>query len=146
MKFSLDERLDVYTVSAYGLGYVEFSIPTYLEEDAELLKEGLNPNEGRQKVSQSVVVLPGQLQKWPPASFSELEKSHFQSLLELKPEVVVVGTGERLRFPASYLVEPLLRHQVGVEFMDTAAACRTYNILVGEGRRVIAALLMITNG
>lgn len=145
MKFSLDERLDVYTVSAYGPGYVEFSIPSYLGEDAELLKEGLNQDEGRQKISQSVVVLPSQLQEWPPASFVELEKSHFQSLLELKPEVVVVGTGERLRFPAPYLVEPLVRHQVGVEFMDTAAACRTYNILVGEGRRVIAALIMIAN-
>lgn len=137
MKFSLDERADVYTVKSYGPGYVEFSAPAYLEEDAELL------NNDRQKICRSVVVLPSQLQEWPPDSFFELEQSHFQLLLELEPEVVVVGTGERLQFPAPYLVEPLVRHQVGVEFMDTAAACRTYNILVGEGRRVVAALLML---
>jgi uncharacterized protein len=146
MKFSLDERADVYRVRSYGPGYVEFSVPAYSEdseEGAELLKEGLRQDKGRQKIRQSVIVVPSRLQEWSPASFLELEKSHFQSLLDLEPEVVIVGTGDRLHFPAPYLVEPLLRHQVGVEFTDTAAACRTYNILVGEGRRVTAALLMI---
>jgi uncharacterized protein len=143
MRFSLDEKSDVYTIRSYGPGYVEFSVPTYPEEAVELLKEGLRQDEGRQKISQSVIVLPNQLQGWPPGSFLELEEFHFQSLLDLEPEIVLIGTGDRLHFPAPYLVEPLLRHQIGVEFMNTAAACRTYNILVGEGRRVVAALLMI---
>jgi uncharacterized protein len=143
MRFSLDEKSDVYTIRSYGPGYVEFSVPTYSGEAVELLKEGLRHDESRQKICQSVIVLPNRLQEWSPASFLELEEFHFQPLLDLEPEIVLIGTGDRLRFPASYLVEPLLRHQIGVEFMNTAAACRTYNILVGEGRRVVAALLMI---
>jgi uncharacterized protein len=144
MKFSLDERADVYMVRSYGPGYVEFSVPTtYSGEAVEPSGEKLRQDECRQKICQSVVVVPSRLQEWSPASFLELKESHLQSLLDLEPEVVLVGTGDRLHFPAPYLVEPLLRHQVGVEFMDTAAACRTYNILVGEGRRVVAALLMI---
>lgn len=146
MKFSLDERAGVYIVSAYGPGYVEFRIPASFEREAEQLKgEGLKEDEGkgRRKICRNVVVSPGQLRGWSPTSFSELEKSHFQALLEMEPEVVVVGTGEQPHFPSPRLVEPLLRRQVGVEFMDTAAACRTYNILVGEGRRVVAALFII---
>ncbi|MGR6034364.1 MAG: Mth938-like domain-containing protein [Candidatus Nitrosoglobus sp.] len=143
MKFSLDERADAYTVRSYGPGYIEFSVPTSPEEVIEPLGEGVGQDKGRQKICQSVIVVPGRLQKWPPDSLLELKEAHFQSLLDLEPEIVLIGTGDRLHFPAPYLVEPLLRHQVGVEFMDTAAACRTYNILVGEGRRVVAALLMI---
>ncbi|ABA56715.1 Mth938-like domain-containing protein [Nitrosococcus oceani] len=144
MKFSLDERTDVYTVSAYGSGYVEFRIPVSSEKEPERLQgEGLKENRGRQKICRNVVVSPGRLQEWSPASFSELEKAHFQAFLEMEPEVVVVGTGEQSHFLSPRLIEPLLRHQIGVEFMDTAAACRTYNILVGEGRRVVAALFII---
>ena len=145
MKFSLDEKSDVYTIRSYGPGYVEFSTPTHSDSEKaiELLKEGLGQDEGRQKIRQSVIVLPNQLQEWSPASFVELEEFHFQSLLDLEAEIVLIGTGDHLRFPAPYLIEPLLRQQIGVEFMSTAAACRTYNILVGEGRRVVAALLMI---
>lgn len=145
MKFSLDESADVYTISSYGPGYVEFSMPRgYSQKSVECAKEGLRQEgKGRQKIHHSVVVVPNQLQKWPPVSSSEFKKPHFQSLLELEPEVVIIGTGNRLHFPTPYLVEPLVRHQVGVEFMNTAAACRTYNILVGERRKVVAALLMI---
>ncbi|ADJ27155.1 Mth938-like domain-containing protein [Nitrosococcus watsonii] len=144
MKFSLDERADVYTVSAYGPGYVEFRIPAFsIREPERLQSKGLKGDSGKQKICRNVVVSPGRLQEWPPASFAELEKNHFQAFLEMEPEVVVVGTGEQSHFLSPRLIEPLLSHQVGVEFMDTAAACRTYNILVGEGRRVVAALFII---
>ena len=63
-----------------------------------------------------------------------------------KPEVVLLGTGARLRFPPAAVLAPLTRAGIGVEVMDTAAACRTYNILAGDGRRVVAALLMIESG
>lgn len=144
MKFSLDEPEDACIVRSYGPGYVKLSVPVYPEDRAKLSEEDPPRGEkGLQTVRRSVIVLPSRVEEWAPASFLELRKSHFQSLLKLGPEVVIVGTGERPYLPSPSLMEPLLRQQVGVEFMNTPAACRTYNILVGERRRVIAALLMI---
>ncbi len=143
MKFSLDEPANACIVRSYGPGYITLSVPASLERKGGLSKDEIEEDEGLQTVYRSVIVLPERLEEWAPASFMELEKSHFQAFLELEPEVVIVGTGERPHLPLPSLMEPLLRQQVGVEFMDTPAACRTYNILVGEGRRVMAALLMI---
>ena len=78
-----------------------------------------------------------------PERFDELASSHFEALRALAPELVIFGSGRRLRFPPLSLTQPLVNAQVGLEVMDTGAACRTYNILVGEGRHVVAALLMI---
>ncbi len=92
----------------------------------------------------SLVVLPdGLIPDWPPQAFAELRPEHFEQILSLDPEVVVLGTGRRLRLPAPELLLPLTAAGIGLEAMDTGAACRTYNILMGEGRRVAAALLMI---
>jgi uncharacterized protein len=77
-----------------------------------------------------------------PDRFEALQASHFEALVELQPEIVVLGTGKRLRFPKAELTRPLVQAQIGFEVMDTGAACRTYNILVSEGRRVVAALLI----
>lgn len=78
---------------------------------------------------------------WGPISFDALEPCHFEALAELKPQVVVLGTGDRQRFPNPALYASLITHGIGIEIMDTGAACRTYNILVGEGRQVVAALI-----
>jgi uncharacterized protein len=80
---------------------------------------------------------------WPPLSPAELASAHLARLLELKPEVVLIGTGARLRFPPPAVTYPLMEAGVGFEVMGTAAACRTYNILMSDGRRVAAALFMI---
>ena len=91
----------------------------------------------------SLVVLPDQLLlDWPPASFEELEASHLQELLALRPEIVLLGTGEKQRSPRPEVTRPLVEAGIGVEVMTTQAACRTYNILVAEERRVAAALLL----
>jgi len=66
---------------------------------------------------------------------------HFARLAALAPELVVFGSGPRLRFPAPALLRPLIDARIGIETMDTAAACRTYNVLLAEGRSVVAALL-----
>jgi uncharacterized protein len=79
---------------------------------------------------------------WAPC-FDELQPGHLEALRELDPEILLLGTGARLRFPAPACVAVFLQQGIGVEVMDTAAACRTYNILLGEGRRVVAALFMI---
>jgi uncharacterized protein len=79
---------------------------------------------------------------WPPASFEALTAAHLQSLLALKPEIVLLGTGELQRFPRPDIIRPLVEAGIGVEVMTVPAACRTYNILVAEERRVAAALLL----
>jgi uncharacterized protein len=92
----------------------------------------------------SLIVKPDEvIADWPPQTFAHLAESHFQILAELRMEVVLIGTGASLRFPRSDLLRPLIAAGCGFEIMDTGAACRTYNILMGEGRRVAAALLMI---
>ena len=91
----------------------------------------------------SVIVPPtGTPMAWGPRSLDDLTEAHFAQLAALQPEVVIFGSGARLRFASPALLGSLMKARIGVETMDTAAACRTYNILVGEGRRVFAALLM----
>jgi uncharacterized protein len=80
---------------------------------------------------------------WPPRILSELTAQHLEALVELQPELVILGTGLKLEFPTAEVLDPLLARSIGFEVMDTGAACRGYNILMAEGRRVVAGLLMI---
>jgi uncharacterized protein len=92
---------------------------------------------------ESILVPPmGDPVLWHVGTLDDLTEAHFARILENKPELVVFGSGRRLKFPPPALLRPLMAARIGVETMDTAAACRTYNILVGEGRRVMAALLI----
>jgi uncharacterized protein len=94
--------------------------------------------------TRSLVVLPGQIvADWPPQTFAELTVAHLAALVPLRPELVILGTGLRQRFPRAELLAPLAEAGIGWEIMDTGAACRTYNILMGEGRHVAVALMMI---
>jgi uncharacterized protein len=83
----------------------------------------------------------GPVQRWPVDRYEALTAAHFEAVLALEPEVVVFGSGARLRFAPPALLRALLERRIGVETMDTAAACRTFNVLAGEGRLVVAALL-----
>ncbi|KAA6186959.1 hypothetical protein F2Q65_03465 [Thiohalocapsa marina] len=78
---------------------------------------------------------------WGPAAAGDLTAGHLEALLAAEPQVVIIGTGQVQRFPDPTLYAGLLARGIGVEIMDTGAACRTYNILVSEGRRVVAGLL-----
>ena len=89
----------------------------------------------------SVIVLPGRIVEWPVASFAALTEQDFARIAALGPEVVLLGTGARLRFPHPRLCAPLARAGIGLEVMDLQAACRTYNILAAEERLVAAALV-----
>lgn len=93
--------------------------------------------------TRSLIVMPQNLLEWPPVRFADMLTTHFQMIADMKPEMVILGTGARIRFPAPALTRALVEAQIGLEVMDTGAACRTYNILMGDGRRVAAALLMI---
>lgn len=79
---------------------------------------------------------------WPPASIDELQAHHFDAIAELQPEVVLLGTGEHMGFPHPALMRQLYDQRIGVEVMTTPAACRTFNILLAEDRRVTAALML----
>jgi uncharacterized protein len=92
----------------------------------------------------SSVLVPwvGDVQAWEPGAPADLRSDHFQRILAFDPEIVIFGSGARLQFVAPALLRPLIDARIGVETMDTAAACRTYNVLAAEKRRVLAALLI----
>lgn len=79
---------------------------------------------------------------WSPGRFEQVNSEHFQELLGSGAELVILGTGRRQKFPPATWLASFASQRVGLEAMDTAAACRTYNILASEGRKVVAALLL----
>jgi uncharacterized protein len=89
----------------------------------------------------SIVVTPERITDWPPQAFTRLRKEDFESLLALGADIVLLGTGPKQRFPHPSLTAALAEARVGLEVMDAKAACRTYNILVAEERKVALALL-----
>lgn len=82
------------------------------------------------------------VENWPIASATMLDGTHVAAVLELQPELIVLGTGDHQVFPAAAFMAGFLRKGVGVEVMDNAAAARTYNLLAGEGRRVVAGFIL----
>ena len=97
---------------------------------------------GQKKHHSLVISSQGQCSDWGCASLAELSQEHFDRLAADAPEVVIFGSGAKLRFVSPALLRGLIERGIGVETMDTAAACRTYNILAQEGRRVVGALLL----
>ncbi|HUR90110.1 MAG TPA: Mth938-like domain-containing protein [Ramlibacter sp.] len=116
------DSFDVQAISGYGPGWV-----------------GVNG----EKITHSVIVAStGERIDWNASSFEDLGEAHFARLAGLQVEVALFGSGSRIRFPKPAWLKPLIDMHVGLETMDTAAACRTYNILAQEGRRVAVALLI----
>ena len=89
----------------------------------------------------SMIVMPERMQPWDVAGFDALKETDFEVFLELKLEILLLGTGPKQRFPHPRLTRALAQRRIGVEVMDLQAACRTYNILMAEERKVAAALL-----
>jgi uncharacterized protein len=110
----------VNTITGYGEGYVMVN--------------------GERRAS-SVVVLPDRIEQWAGKAFDRLTQEDFVFLKNLGAEIVLLGTGSRQRFPHPRLTSALAQAGIGLEVMDVQAACRTYNILVAEERKVAAALL-----
>ncbi len=132
MKFNLEINAGNYYIQSYAAEEIGILIPSTVSQASQEI------------FHHSLVVTPRQLiRDWPPQSFEELSIAHFKLIAELQPELVLLGSGARLRFPHPNLTASLLEQGIGVDVMDTGAACRTYNILMGEGRNVAAALLMI---
>lgn len=95
------------------------------------------------KLKSSLIITPRDvLDDWRPKQIEDLQDSDFEWILATDPEVVLVGTGLKQQFPPVQTYASLIAKGIGVEIMDTAAACRTYNILLSEGRQVAAALII----
>ena len=121
MKLQIEQSASRNTITAYGNGYVSVNAVRH---------------------TANLIVLPDRLvEGWTPATFDTLTVADFELLVGLDADVVIVGTGDRLRFPPAALRRPFLEARKGLEFMDIGAACRTYNILIGEGRRAAAGLI-----
>ena len=100
---------------------------------------------GGEKITSSVVIgSRGERFAWNCQRFEDLDATHFSQLAALQPELVIFGSGHQIRFPQGLWIKSLIDQQIGIETMDTQAACRTYNVLAGEGRKVLAALLIET--
>jgi uncharacterized protein len=124
MKFQPDV-IRVQSISGYGDGWVGI---------------------GAEKITTSVVIgSGGERFEWDCDRFGDLTAGHFARLADLNTELVIFGSGKRIRFPQGAWIRSLIEKQIGIETMDTQAACRTYNILASEGRRVALALLMETD-
>jgi uncharacterized protein len=102
-------------------------------------------NIGHERIESSIVLgSQGERFFWDVSRFEDLSSAHFTRLGLTTPELIIFGSGPRLRFPNPQWLAGLMAQRIGVETMDTPAACRTYNILAGEGRHVVAAFLMGT--
>ena len=93
-------------------------------------------------IRQSVIITPDLIQPWEPRHIDELTAEHCRQLGAHNPEVIIIGTGKTLKFPPPQLTAGLQTQGIGVEIMAHDAACRTFNILLGEDRRVVVALMM----
>jgi len=145
MQIHQDLDIHHYSIKGYSKGEIVLLVPLLAELSEETDAAG-NPAKGLQQetLTASILLTSKHLDRhWPPQSIDDLREEHVQALAELKPEVAIIGTGASLKWPERALLKPLIDAGIGYEIMDTAAACRTYNILSYEGRTVAAALMMI---
>ncbi|MES2142660.1 MAG: Mth938-like domain-containing protein [Pseudomonadota bacterium] len=122
MELNLDTGEGQYHIRAYDVGFIQVN---------------------DEKIDHSLIVTPNKLiNPWAPQSLAELDAAHFLPLFDLEPTIVLLGTGPHFSFPIPALLTDFYTKKIGIEVMTTAAACRTYMVLMAEGRKVAAALLM----
>ena len=122
MKFAQDSQEDGYVITAYDDDCVSINGKSF---------------------SQSLVIASTKLhENWDITSITLLSAKHIEQVLSFEPELILIGTGSKLVFPPVEIYAGIIEHGIGVDFMDTGAACRTYNILMSEGRDVVAGLIL----
>jgi uncharacterized protein len=144
MQFTQELDHSTYVIRSYGPGEVVLTEP--LSEEAmhaaaEGDQEALRLK--RRTLRESSIVTPKKVLKWSPRSADSLEAEHLADIVDEEPEIVIIGTGKHSNWPPASIIRFFTARGIGVEIMDTAAACRTYNILMYEGRKVVVALMMI---
>jgi len=120
---------------------MQFSQDSFASNSIRAYSDGeISVNE--KTINRSVIITADVIQLWEPAHIDELTAKHCEIIAGFNPEIIIIGTGKRLQFPAPAVIAGLQTQGIGVEIMAHGAACRTFNILLGEDRRVVAALLM----
>ena len=122
MKFAQDSQDEGYVITAYDDDSVSINGKPF---------------------GQSLIISAKKLHEdWSLRTIESLQTNHIDEVLAFKPELIIIGTGNRLTFPAVEVYAAIIQQGIGVDFMDTGAACRTYNILMSEGRDVVAGLIL----
>lgn len=132
MQLSLDKELHRYTIHAYDDTGITLVLPPHLVND---------PGQRRLRIEHSLILTADVHKEWEAKDIDSLEAEQMMVCLDYQPEVVLLGCGATMRFPGQEVLLPLHRQGIGVELMNTAAACRTFNILASEGRDVVALML-----
>jgi len=135
MRFNHESDPTHYSIRAYGQTHVDIKIPASVAVE--------NNSDQALRLTQSFIMSTQHLiQNWAIRSVAELNSTLFGQIVEIKPEIILLGTGIELIFPDQAITAAALEIGVGVDVMDSSAACRTYNILMLEGRQVVLALIM----
>lgn len=122
MSLTLDDNSATYQIRAYQPGQIQVNDQTF---------------------AHSIIITPEKLIAiWAPQMIDELKCEDLAAIIELRPAILLIGTGHLLQFPKLEIYGDLINYGIGVEIMNTHAACRTYNVLTAEGRSVAAALLI----
>ncbi len=122
MKFAQDSQDEGYVITAYGENSVSINGKPF---------------------KQSLIITRTKLNEdWDVSMVELLQAEHIDQILSFNPELIIIGTGNKLIFPAAEVYSGIIKHGIGVDFMDTRAACRTYNILMSEGRHIVAGLIL----
>lgn len=122
MDFTLENSDSLYQIQSYDLHSFKINDDIY---------------------TQSLLLMPNQLiYPWSPQTYAELTTEHLIKLIDYKTNIILLGSGNKSVLPDYTLLAPLYQAHIGVEVMDTAAACRTFNVLATEGRHVLAALII----
>jgi len=137
MKF-VEEKHNSLRVHGYAPQRIDLLVP---HEQQKILS--LDPETGLCSLTSSFIITPNQLiTDWPVANLAQLDAAAMETVCQLTPELIILGTGTKLQFPDPEVSLPVHQAGIGLEVMDTAAACRTFNLLVGDGRQVAAALIV----
>ena len=136
MQFNQELSSASYTIRSYSAGKISVIVPLDPRQETQ-------ERPAIEELTSSFIMTPETLiRNWAPDSVDEINAGHLEVIAELQPEVLLIGTGETLVFPDTQLTIQLMEKGIGVEVMDTAAACRTYNVLMHELRRVALALVV----
>ena len=122
MKLSLDDNTAAFLVHEYTSSYIRVN--------------------NVQHTNSIIISYNALLPEWPPQSMDQLTDDHIIEILKNDPEMILLGTGEKIQFPHPKILQAAYKRNVGVEIMDTAAACRTFNMLAADGRKVVAGLII----
>lgn len=148
MQINLDYNTGAYSIRSYSEGEIVLNTPSVTSlELLDRFRDDIGDKHEQIKslrIRENVIITPKTLETdFLPKSADEMMAEHFEKLVSFEPEIIILGTGAHMRFPSPEKTRLLVERGIGLEVMGTAAACRTYNFLIVDGRKIAAALFMI---